>query len=192
VDKIPDKPNFIRLDVYELKNYKPVVNYRINVSDKIILSVDNNDIPPRGATKCFNEPIKEYLEITPLTPIENLDYGSQLTHRFQIKKLGWKNLFLNLTDNDLIKLGFKEKPKRLRVKLNETQRWFIGICVIIAIAIGNWYFDFLPTKEKSYKRSDMPQSQERRKTPVQDTLLESNRVDSTNILKTDSLTKKLK
>jgi len=188
MDKKHDNIKFIRLDVYELKNYKPVLNYRINVSDKIILSVDNNDIPPRGATKCVNEPIKEYLEITPLTPIENLDFGNQLTHRFQIKKLGWKNLFLNLTDNDLIELGFKEK-KRLKIKINETQRWFIGICVVIIIAIGNWYFDFMPTKQKSHERTDILQPQTQREMPLQDTLLILNTLDSTNTSITDSLTK---
>lgn len=191
MDKKSDKPNFIRLDVYELKDYKPVLNYRINVSAKIILSVDNNDIPPRGATKCVNEPIKEYLEITPLTPIENLDYGSQLTHRFQIKKLGWKNLFLNLTDNDLIKLVFKEKPKTFWQKLidfsvNGVWTWLERIGFVLAIPLAIIVFRQCSNDAKNQKlkpQQEMQSSQTNSKIDSKDTI---------NILKTDTLTKKLK
>lgn len=192
MDKKPDKPNSIRLDVYELKNYKPVLNYRINVSDKIILSVDNNDIPPRGATKCVNEPIKEYLEITPLTPIENLDYGSQLTHRFQIKKLGWKDLFLNLTDNDLIKLGFKVKPKTFWQKLfdfslNGVWLWLERIGFVLAIATGIiGLFQFL---SNSCQQQVATKPLEKLTNQIDS---KTNSTDSTYISKTDSLTKKLK
>ncbi len=141
VDKKLDNIKFIRLNVYELKNYKPVLIYRINVLDKIILSIDNKDLVHSGAYLVIDETIKEYLEITPLTPIENLDYGSQLTHKFQIKKLGWNNLYLNLTDKDLINLGFKEKPKTFWGKLfdfslNGFWLWLERIGFLIAIMTG--------------------------------------------------------
>lgn len=132
--------NEIILDVFELKNYKPVLKYRIVVYDKIIMSVNNSGIK-NGVSKVINEAVKEEFEISELTKIEKLDYGNTLTHRFEIKKLGWKNLFLYLTDKELIKLGFKEKPKSfwenlVDFSLNGVWLWLGRIAVVTTLVTG--------------------------------------------------------
>ena len=96
--------------------------------------------------------------------------------------------FVFLTDKQLLELGLK-KHKRFSVVLNETQRWFIGICVALFIGVGNWYFDFLPTREKRLddKHIGKTKPQEESKMFAQDSLLERKKLDSLNILKNDSL-----
>lgn len=106
--------NEIILDVFELKNNKPILKFKVLVYGGIIISVNNTGII-NGITKVINEVVNEILEISELTKIEKLEYSSQLTHSFEIKKLGYKNLFLNLTEKDLIELGFKEIPERKKI-----------------------------------------------------------------------------
>lgn len=101
-------------------------------------------------------------------------------------------LYVYFTDKELIQIGLKEKQKLFRLKLNETQRWFIGLCVALFIGVGNWYFDFLPTREKlsNDKDTDTRQNQEQRKMYLQKVQEEAHQLaptDSTNILKNDSL-----
>jgi hypothetical protein len=150
VDTKTDNSNTIRLDVYELKDYKPVLTYRINVFDKIITSVDNNDVPKKGAYKSIDMPVVEKLVLYDFTDIEKFKHGSQLTHKFKIKSFGKKFLYLNLTDNDLVKLGFMEKPPIIIFKLNENKRWIIGLLVMAMIGIAAIIFN----NSKGSKASD--------------------------------------
>lgn len=169
--------NKINLEVFELKNHKPVLKYRIVVYDKIILSINNSDIK-NGVSKVINEVVKEELKISELTKIEELDYGNSLTHSFEIIKLGWKNLFLNLTDNDLIKLGFKERPKTFWQKLidfsiNEVWIWLERIGFVLAIPLAIIVFRQCSNDAKNQKlkpRQEMQPSQTNSKIDSKDTI----------------------
>ena len=155
--------NEITLEVFELKNYKPVLKYRIMVYDKIIMSVNNFGIK-NGVSKVINEVVKEELVISELTKIEKLDFGNSLTHKFEIRKLGWKNLFLNLTDKELIKLGFKEKPKTFWKKLKKVHKtiiWIAGgilllLSIILALFQTSEYVQKLKTNKESNSKQELP------------------------------------
>lgn len=155
--------NEIILEVFELKKHIPVLKYRIVVYDKIIISVNNSGIK-NGVSKVINEEVKEELIISELTKIEKLNIGNSLTHRFEIRKLGWKNLFLNLSEKELIKLGFKEKPKtfwkRLK-KVHKTIIWIAGgtlllLSIIIALFQTFEYLQKLKTNKESNSKQEVP------------------------------------
>ena len=138
MSKKSDKCDKVILDVFEIINHKPVFKYKINVADKFIILLSNNYVPQTGVSKCINESVREKLVLSELTDIEKFDFKGQLTHKFQINSLAWKNLYLNLTDNELVKLGFKEKPKSLWRKLidfsvNDFWIWIERIGFVIAI-----------------------------------------------------------
>lgn len=155
--------NEISLEVFELKNHKPVLKYRIVVYDKIIMSLNNFGIK-NGVSKVINEVVKEELIISELTKIEKLDFDNSLTHRFEIRKLGWKNLFLNLTDKELIKLGFKEKPKTFWKKLKKVHKtiiWIAGgilllLSIILALFQTSEYLQKLKTNKESNSKQELP------------------------------------
>jgi hypothetical protein len=161
-----EKSSIIRLDVFELVNRQPILNYRISVVDKIIASVDNKDVPKKGVYKAIDAPVIEKLVLCNLTDIEKFEFGSQLTHKFQIKKLGWKNLYINLTSNDLIKLGFIE-PKQVIGKYEKLWIWIKkfhkailwvlgGILLLLSITVAGFEVYDRLNKQTEQKESIQP------------------------------------
>lgn len=183
-----EKSSKIRLDVFELVNRHPILNYRISVVDKVIISIDNKDITQKGASKVIDLLVREKLDISELTDNEKLDFGNQLTHKFKIKNFGKNHLFLNLTDNDLIKLGFKEKPKTrwqklIDFSLNGFWLWLGRIGTVTTIA-GAPFLLNLCSENKDTKNKD-------RAAEIQPSQTNSkiNSKDTINVYKTDSLLK---
>jgi hypothetical protein len=193
-----EKSSKIRLDVFELINRQPILNYRISVVDRVIISVDNKDITPKGVSKVIDLLVREKLEIFELTDDEKLGFSNQLTHKFKIKSFGKIFLFLNLTDSDLINLGFIENPPIIKFKLNENKRWFIGLSVMALIGIAAIIFNNANGSKASDTKDTNQIQQEQKPTPSinQSEFSQSDSltvpVDSTNISKNESLTKKLK
>ena len=108
-------------DVFDVINHKPVLKYKMTVMDGIIMSINNED-EITGVRKIIKEDIIEELFILELTKIEKLGIKGELTYKFQIKKYGKEYLYLNLTDIDLINLGFIE-PKQVVGKSEKFWIW---------------------------------------------------------------------
>lgn len=183
-----EKSSKIRLDVFEIVNRQPILNYRISVVDRVIISIDNKEINTKSVSKIIDLLVRENLEIFELPDDEKLGFGNQMTHKFKIKSFGKIFLFLNLTDNDLIKLGFKEKPKTRLQKLidfslNGFWLWLERIGYLLAIPLAIIAFRQCSIDSKNQKLKSQQEIK-----PSQ-TNSRTNSTDTTYILKTDSLTK---
>lgn len=154
-------------------------------------NIATSGVRPLGESSSGEFP--QDLNIEDISPNLIDDFEGKISHKINLKSpYDKENLYVFITDKQLIELGFKEKPPIIKFKLNENKRWFIELIVIILIGVGNWYFDFLPTKEKQSddKHTDTPQIQDQKKQPLQDIREESHQfvpIDSTNISKYDSL-----
>lgn len=146
-----EKSSKIIIDVFEIKNHKPILTYKISVVDKFIILVSNKDVPQTGSRFVIDNQVREKFVIDDLNDNEKFDFGSQLTHKFKIKSFGKNYLFLNLTDIDLINLGFKEntsiivptitpvkhKPTNFIEKPTKNKKWSKGeIIGLIGIILG--------------------------------------------------------
>jgi hypothetical protein len=180
-----ERSSKIILDVFEIVNYNPVLKYKISVIAKFIILVSNNDVPRTGVCFVVDKHVREKLVLYELTDIEKFDFGSQLTHKFKIKSFGKNYLFLKLTDDDLIKLGFIEKPKSFWEKLidfsvNGVWIWLerIGFVLTIPLAIIVFRQCSFDAKNQKLKLQQETQSNQI------DSIINSK--DSINISETDS------
>ena len=116
-------------------------------------------------------------------------FNGKISHKINLEYPYDKdNLYVFITDKQLIKLGFKEKPPIIKFKLNENKRFIIGTFIVIVIAIVGWIIEANSSSTKlRHEPIDSLQNLEKRKTHTLDTTHELNQSDSTNILKTDSL-----
>lgn len=178
-----DKSELVILDVFEMVDYKPVFKYKINVLDKFVILVSNNDVPQTGVSKCINKQVNERLILYELTDDDKSVLGIPLTHKFHLKQFSNQYLFLNLTNRDLINLGFKESKINIRTwltfikKFHKTLVWVLaGILMLLSIIVaGLEIYDHL-NKQSNPKESNQP--------------INKQNIDDDNVSKTDSLTKK--
>lgn len=178
-----DKSGIIRLDVFELVHRQPILNYRISVVDRVIVSVDNNDVPKKGAYKAIDTPIMKTLVICNLTNIEKYEFGSQLTHKFKIRMLSKNFMYLKLTDNDLIKLGFL-KTKQVVGKSAKLWIWIKKFHKAILFVVGGLIVFLTLTSLLFQNYEYLKQHLNPREPSLQQALPTT---DDNNTLKTDTL-----
>lgn len=185
-----ERAKLVILDVFELED-KPILKYRINVFDKFVILISNKDVPQTGVSKYVHKQVNERLILHELTVENKAVLGIPLTHKFHLKQFSNQYLFLNLTNKDLINLGFKEKPKTFWQKLvdfnmNGFWRWLERIGFVIVVVTGLWgLFQFL---SKSCKQQESTKPQE---VTINQTNPKRESVNSLYVSKTDSLTKQI-
>lgn len=130
----------IELEVFELIDKEPVLKYKMIVENGIILAIWNKGIEGQRGKLIEKIDVKKYFSARPIDPIELLDISGQLNYKFDINKLGWRNLYLNLSKNDQIILGLIEKPKSFWIKLIDFSvrfyRLFLSVIGIAALVLG--------------------------------------------------------
>lgn len=179
------KNEMLIFNVFEIVDYKPVFKYKINVLNKFVIRISNDNVPTTGASKVINKQINERLIIQELTKDEKSNLSIPLTHKFHLKQLSKYKLFLNLSNRDLVKLGFKESRiniKNLWVfikKFHKTLLWVLtGILLLLSIIVAG--LEIYDRLNKSTNQNESIQSTEKQNT------------HDNNISKTDSLSQKSK
>lgn len=115
-------------------------------------------------------------------------FNGIISHKINLKyPYDKENLYTFITDEQLIKLGFKDKPKSFWQRLfdfslNGFWQWLERISVVLTIATG--LILLFPFLSNNCQRQGAKEPQE---TKVNQTDSKINSTDSTNILKYDSL-----
>lgn len=159
------------IKLYGIRNNEFVHRYNITIDNGVCVFISNSNIKSDAIRGIDNEKLNEYFDPIIIDKEEKLKIPKGMTHKVKIKYLG-VIFYLFLNKKQQTRYGLIPKNKWYKTRLNETQRWFIELCVIILIGVGNWYFDFLPTRDKHLndKQSDKTISQSKKNIQQPDTL----------------------
>lgn len=181
----------IELEVFKIwrDQISKFADIRIKYGEIIWMNTNiaTSGVRPLGESSSGEFP--QDLNIEDISPNLIDDFEGKISHKINLKSpYDKENLYVFITDKQLIELGFKDKPPIIKFKLNENKRFIMGTFIVIVIAIVGWIIEANSSSTKlRHEPIDSLQNLEKRKTHTLDTTHELNQSDSTNILKTDSL-----
>lgn len=181
--------NEIILDVFELKNYQPILKYRIIVHNGIIMTINNTGIKNNIVSSVIDEMIQEYFDPEEIGNLEKQKIKGQVNYKFKITKWSKKNYYyLKLSNRQQVRLGLKKSflHKLVDFKFNGFWTWLGRVQIMLTI-IGVPTVVHLCSDNKDKNKELLRQE-------TQDYQQVPKRVprDSVNISEADSLSNNLK